>query len=169
MIQLPEQDAAFVFLSAECHIPLQAGLNLDTDTPPPVHLPSTTTWTPSGFFNMEADPPPREPRVSEEKLESKGVDPTGASSSSSDAVQEKKEETLPPGRKFTVPSSLAWIPANCTWSHLKPVIRCSLMAWVSILLSILGAVARPLGQVSTTFSWRWKRLTDVGIRLISCS
>ena len=92
--------------------------------------------------------------MSEEKLESKGADPAGASSSSSDAVQEEKEEIPPPERKFTLPSSLAWIPANCTWSRFKPLIRCSLMAWVSILLSILGDVAHPLGQASATFSCR---------------
>ena len=142
------------YLSAGWRLPLQAELNLDADPRPPVHLLPTTTWTSSGFFNMEADPPHRERRVSEEKLDSKGADPAGASSSSSDAVQEQKEETPPPQRKFKIPSSLAWIPANCTWSHLKLVIRCSLMAWVSILLSILGDVARPLGQVSTTFPWR---------------
>lgn len=101
---------------------------------------------------METDPPPREPRASDEKLDSKGGDPAGASSSSSDAVQEKKEENPPPKRKFTLPSSLAWIPANFTWSRMKPLIRCSLMAWVSILLSILGEVARPLGQVGAGYN-----------------
>ena len=99
---------------------------------------------------MESDTPTRDPNNGDEKLKSNGADPVDASSSSSDdAAQGEKVENPPPKSKFTLPSSLAWIPANFTWSHLKAVIRCSLMAWVSILFSILGEVSRPLGQVKS--------------------
>lgn len=129
---------------------VDTGLNLAPDA----HLLPTTTWSSSGSsMDMKTDQPPPDQRVGDEiteldeKKEAHSPDPAGASSSGSDAVQEKREETPPPGRKFTLPSSLAWIPANSTWSHLKPVIRCALMAWVSIMFTILNEVAHPLGQV----------------------
>ena len=84
-----------------------------------------------------------------EKPESQSADPADASPSSSDAIQEKgKENPPPPGKKLTLPSSLAWIPANFTWSQMKIVIRCSLTAWVSLVFSIVRPISRPLGQVS---------------------
>lgn len=144
--------------AAECRrsLPLPGVLNsgLATFHPPPHLLPSTTR-TSSDSFDMEVDQPPSEPRKVDEvvepgeKLDSPSA---GPSSSSSDIAQEKEEEAPPPENKFTVPSSLAWIPANFTWTQLKPVIRCSLTAWVSLLCMILPRVARPLGQVGTT-SW----------------
>jgi len=139
--------------SAECRLSLHAVLNLGTDTPPPVYSLPTTTWSSSGASNMESGLPPRDPPVDDERPESKSADPAGASSSSSDAVQGEKEENPPPERKFALPSSLAWIPANFTWSQLKPVIRCSLNAWVALVFVILKQVSRPLGQVSTTRPW----------------
>ena len=87
---------------------------------------------------------------SEEKPESKSADPADADPSSSD-IQEKGEENPPlPERKFTLPQSLAWIPANLTWSQLKLLIRCSLTAWVSLVFAIIAPVSRSLGQVSST-------------------
>lgn len=85
---------------------------------------------------------------SKEKPEA-GVPDAGASSSSSDATHQKENQNPPePRRNFTVPSSLAWIPQNLTWSKLKPVIRCSLVAWVSAVFMIVGPVSRVVGQVS---------------------
>ena len=106
---------------------------------------------------MATDSLPEKPLVNdeitepEEKLEIRSADPTGASTSSTDAIQEKENVNPPPSeRKFTLPSSLAWIPANLTWPRLKPVIRCALSAWVAIVFMIITRVAHPLGQVSTT-------------------
>ena len=104
-----------------------------------------------------------------EKSEARSTDLAAASSSSSEAVQEKKEEDQPPERKFTLPQSLAWIPANLTWSRLKPVIRCSLTAWVSLVLMVLTRVARPLGQVSTTSCSGLTVTNRCGIRPASSS
>ena len=105
---------------------------------------------------MTTDPPPHEPSVGpeiiepEEELEIHSADPAAASTSSTDAIREKEDESPPPPkRKFKLPPSLAWIPANFTWPQLKPVIRCSLSAWVALVCMILPGVARPLGQVST--------------------
>jgi hypothetical protein len=50
--------------------------------------------------------------------------------------------------KLTFPSSLQWIPKNLTWSKMKPVIRCSLVAWISLLFMIIPKTAKMLGQVS---------------------
>lgn len=88
--------------------------------------------------------------VAEQKEKSDG----SASDAAGGGVIQEKEIQNPPQaeRKFTVPPSLAWIPQNTTWSKLKPVIRCSLTAWVSVVLMILGPVSRPLGQVSTNAS-----------------
>ncbi|KAF8510808.1 hypothetical protein BU17DRAFT_55138 [Hysterangium stoloniferum] len=44
--------------------------------------------------------------------------------------------------------SLAWIPPKCTFSNLKPVIRSSITAWVSLVLFLIPAVDRILGSVS---------------------
>ena len=105
---------------------------------------------------MKTDPPSYEPPGGDETIEPKekpdgrSVEPTGASSSSSDAIQEKeKENPPPPVPKLTLPPIIAWIPANFTWPKLKPVIRCALTAWVSVVLMIIGPVSRSLGQVST--------------------
>lgn len=94
-----------------------------------------------------------------EELESQRADPAGTSSSSSDAIQEKgKENPPPPERKFTLPPSLAWIPANLTWSQMKPVIRCSLTAWVSLVFTVVRPLSRSLGQVSAQKSYRAPQL-----------
>jgi len=91
-----------------------------------------------------------------EKLENKSANPgASASPSSSSAIQERgKEDPPPPEKKFTLPPSIAWIPANFTWSQLKTVIRCSLTAWVSLLFTIIGPVSRSLGQVSANIQSR---------------
>lgn len=100
---------------------------------------------------METGPSPPDPSGSDEIV----VEPKEKSDSSTsdaaggDTVQEKEKQEPPPaGGKFTVPSGLAWIPQNATWSKLKPVIRCSLTAWVALVLMIIRPVSRSLGQVS---------------------
>lgn len=70
-----------------------------------------------------------------------------------DVVQENEGQNPPRAqRKFAVPSGLAWIPPNATWSKLKPVIRCSLTAWVSVILMIIRPVSRRLGQVNSNIA-----------------
>lgn len=48
----------------------------------------------------------------------------------------------------SLPFDFAWIPANFTWSKLKPVIRCALVAWISIVFVVIGRTEQVLGQVS---------------------
>ena len=45
-------------------------------------------------------------------------------------------------------ANLGWVEQNWTWSKLKPVIRCSVVGWVSVLLFIIPSVNAFLGQVS---------------------
>lgn len=104
---------------------------------------------------MNADPPSNDPSGGEhvvvepkEKSDGSTSDAPGA-----DVVQEKEKQNPPPAkRKSAVPPSLAWIPQNTSWSKFKPVIRCSLAAWASVLLMIIRPVSRRLGQVGITVS-----------------
>ena len=47
----------------------------------------------------------------------------------------------------TLPSSLRWIPANFTWSKIKPVIRCSIAASLAVILFVIPTVELVMGQV----------------------
>jgi hypothetical protein len=97
----------------------------------------------------------RDRRDQGETGESKDVDPTGASPSRSDAIQEKgRKNPAAPEKKSTFSSVFGWIPENFTWSQLKPVIRCFLTAWVSLVFIIVRPVARSLGQVSANIQSR---------------
>ncbi|EIN13098.1 hypothetical protein PUNSTDRAFT_139763 [Punctularia strigosozonata HHB-11173 SS5] len=49
---------------------------------------------------------------------------------------------------FTVPKQLRWIPANATWSKLKPAIRSALAAWLSLVLLLIRPVQQSMGQAS---------------------
>ena len=64
-----------------------------------------------------------------------------------------------------LPFNLGWIPANLTWSKLKPVIRCAVVCWVSTLLLIIGPTGRVFGMVSRYIYdcdlWR-RRVHDMG-------
>ena len=40
-----------------------------------------------------------------------------------------------------------WILKNWNWSKLKPVIRCSLVAWVAVVLFVIPRVESFFGQV----------------------
>ncbi|KAF5346488.1 hypothetical protein D9756_010113 [Leucocoprinus leucothites] len=67
---------------------------------------------------------------------------TSTSSSSSADVNSKKPFS------FHLPQSLQWIPRSWTWSNIKPVIRCSIVAWVSTVLFIIPKVEILMGQAS---------------------
>ncbi|TFK87224.1 hypothetical protein K466DRAFT_491227 [Polyporus arcularius HHB13444] len=47
-----------------------------------------------------------------------------------------------------LPFDFAWIPANFTWSKLKPVIRCAVVCWVSAVLMIIPRTSSMMGQGS---------------------
>lgn len=100
---------------------------------------------------MKTDTPSHDPTGANEVVVQPKEKSDGSDSDAPgvDVVQEEEEQNPPPAaKKFTFPSSLAWIPQNMTWSKLKVVIRCSLTAWVSVVLMIIRPVSRPLGQVS---------------------
>ena len=44
-------------------------------------------------------------------------------------------------------TTFEWIPANFTFSKLKPVIRSALSAWLSLILFVIPTVENTLGQV----------------------
>ncbi|KAI0716122.1 hypothetical protein C8T65DRAFT_738161 [Cerioporus squamosus] len=46
------------------------------------------------------------------------------------------------------PVDLGWVPANFTWSKLKPVIRCAVVCWVSAVLMIIPRTSNLMGQGS---------------------
>ena len=133
--------------------PLCAGLNLELDVSASAFAPNHH-WAPPYPSGMKTNQSTVDGEITEadEKPGRPDTDPTGTDSSDSEpVVQEKAQENAPPKKSFTLPSSLAWIPANSSWSKLKPVIRCSLAAWVSLVLMVISAVSRPLGQASTTY------------------
>jgi hypothetical protein len=51
-------------------------------------------------------------------------------------------------KDWRLPQNLQWIPANFTWPKLKPVIRCAIATWISVLLFAIPRVMRFMGQVS---------------------
>ena len=55
-------------------------------------------------------------------------------------------------RPWKLPPSLQWIPANFTWEHFKPVIRCAASGWIAIVLFVIPAVGNLMGQVSFSLS-----------------
>ncbi|KAF8911493.1 hypothetical protein CPB84DRAFT_1671782 [Gymnopilus junonius] len=54
--------------------------------------------------------------------------------------------------RWTVPlksylsSNYAWIPQNWTWSKIKPVIRCALAGWISLVLFVIPKVELMMGS-----------------------
>lgn len=46
-----------------------------------------------------------------------------------------------------LPANLQWIPANWTWSKIKPVIRCAVAAWIAAVLFIIPRAEVFMGQV----------------------
>ncbi|KIJ33026.1 hypothetical protein M422DRAFT_265055 [Sphaerobolus stellatus SS14] len=73
---------------------------------------------------------------------------------------EPREETESPRKKeeergnllwrfyHKVKKDLSWIPPRCTYSSLKPVIRGGVAAWISLVLFLIPAVQRVLGNAS---------------------
>lgn len=55
-------------------------------------------------------------------------------------------------------SRLAWIPANWSFAKWKPVIRCALVAWISLVLYVIPAVEREMGQVRIPLNAECTRL-----------
>ncbi|KAF8344985.1 hypothetical protein F5887DRAFT_968850 [Amanita rubescens] len=50
--------------------------------------------------------------------------------------------------QWKVPQALQWIPANFTWEKLKPVIRCALAGWISVVVFVIPKSNAYMGQVS---------------------
>lgn len=51
-------------------------------------------------------------------------------------------------------SYLAWIPPHLNWASAKPVIRCSVTAWVSMTFLLISKTDHVMGQVSiVSFSY----------------
>ncbi|KAJ2912099.1 hypothetical protein MD484_g8319, partial [Candolleomyces efflorescens] len=50
--------------------------------------------------------------------------------------------------EFKVPSRFKWIQDNLNWSSLKPVIRCSLAAWLATVLFAIPRVEQWMGMAS---------------------
>jgi len=89
-----------------------------------------------------AELPPRKPQINEKD----GVLSPGKFSRTDSPIKEPKLWT-----NLHLPAQLRWIPRNWTWSKLKPVIRCSIVAWVSAVLFIIPRVELLMGQVR--FFW----------------
>ena len=45
------------------------------------------------------------------------------------------------------PVDLGWIPANWSWSKIKPVVRCAVTGWISVLFFVVPQLEVVLGQV----------------------
>ena len=60
-----------------------------------------------------------------------------------------------------LPLDLGWIRPNLTWSKFKPVIRCSVVCWVSALFMIIGPTSEALGMVSLYIQDLYARAGDV--------
>lgn len=93
--------------------------------------------------------------------------PSDIAHDSEDSVRARKEGCGPRAKtrmpwssrlkstcKRLVPIDLAWVPANFTWSKLKPVIRCAVVCWVSAVLMIIPRTSNLMGQVSSRSLYR---------------
>jgi len=108
-----------------------------------------SSYVSSHFQQSMADLPPGKPQISEKG----GVSSLGNSPGTDSPIKEPK-----PWMNLHLPAQLQWIPRNWTWSNLKPVIRCSIVAWVSAVLFIIPRVELLMGQVCflvlmCTLSW----------------
>lgn len=68
---------------------------------------------------------------------------------------DKKGWTKVFNRPWKVPEALQWIPANFTWQKCKPVIRCALAGWLSVVLFVIPRVNTLMGQVSVPFVFKY--------------
>ncbi|KAG6811615.1 hypothetical protein H0H92_006630 [Tricholoma furcatifolium] len=80
-----------------------------------------------------------------EKNESRSLDENGKK-----PAEEPVEKTKM--FRWKTPSILQWIPANCTQSKLKPVIRCAIAAWVALVLFVIPRVQKFFGQVASVLA-----------------
>ncbi|KAF5312520.1 hypothetical protein D9619_003562 [Psilocybe cf. subviscida] len=66
------------------------------------------------------------------------------------SAQKKTKSRPKPKPKWLtfLTSRLEWVPANWTFAKWKPVIRCALVAWISLVLFVIPAVEREMGQAS---------------------
>ena len=66
---------------------------------------------------------------------------------------EQGEQEKPPRLTFAqwilnrLPVDLTWIPANWSWSKIKPVIRCAFVGWISVFFIIVPKLEVLLGPV----------------------
>lgn len=76
------------------------------------------------------------------------------SESSSDSETTKKADSTASRKSIgkwvleKSPIDLHWIPDNWKWSKIKPLIRCAIVAWVSVLFFVVKRLEILLGQVS---------------------
>ncbi|KAI0820568.1 hypothetical protein BC628DRAFT_1330069 [Trametes gibbosa] len=85
-----------------------------------------------------------------------GHDVEGSSSpwDTADGEKRREEPRRPPSVRWTtriarwLPFDLGWIPANFTWSKLKPALRCAAVCFVSAILMVIPRVYTLMGQGS---------------------
>ena len=76
-----------------------------------------------------------------------------ASEGSSDSETTKKADSTKSRQSVGAfilahsPVNLQWIPDNWSWSRMKPLIRCAIMAWLSVLFFVIKRLEILLGQV----------------------
>lgn len=80
--------------------------------------------------------------------------PTSNASSSEESNQKKEDRLVDKPSPWlhnpvinTLLIDLKWIPANWTWSKLKPVIRGTIVAFVSVLLLVISRAEHAIGNV----------------------
>jgi len=121
-----------------CHMTVRVAVYVFGSMKISVLLLSISSYVSSHFQQSMADLPPGKPQISEKG----GVSSLGNSPGTDSPIKEPK-----PWMNLHLPAQLQWIPRNWTWSNLKPVIRCSIVAWVSAVLFIIPRVELLMGQV----------------------
>ena len=67
-----------------------------------------------------------------------------------DASIASNPESSPPlinWMKIWMGTHTQWIVRNWHWSKVKPVIRCAVVGWISVLLFVIPRVEKEVGQV----------------------
>jgi hypothetical protein len=80
----------------------------------------------------------------------KDVQPN-ASNSGNKATETSHAKSIAFWHSKNLPPTLQWIPANWSWSKWKPVLRCALAAWISLLLFLIPTTLNVMGEVSLFF------------------
>ncbi|KAF8896796.1 hypothetical protein CPB84DRAFT_1682022 [Gymnopilus junonius] len=73
--------------------------------------------------------------------------PSSSSTSSLSPIRRRISELISKIKTYFL-TNYAWIPQNFTWSKLKPVIRCAVSGWVSIVLFVILKVQIVMGSAS---------------------